>query len=76
MPKPNKEGWIRHRGGVPKCLDDINLIRTRHHGVHKIDSWFKPVMLNSRVFWKHFGIDCDLGDTDIMAYKLKEQLEP
>lgn len=73
MPKPNKDGWIRHRGGVPKCLADIILIKTRDAGVHKTDSWFRTTKLYSKLFWKHFGKGSELGPSDIMAYKLKEQ---
>lgn len=73
MPKPNKDGWIRHRGGVPKCLDDIGLIRTREGDVEPIEVWFKPAKLDSKVFWAHYGKYSGLSETDIMAYKLKEQ---
>lgn len=76
MSKPNKDGWIRHRGGVPKCLNDITFVRLRKGDVWPIERWFDLVKPDSKAFWTQYGLGSILGTTDIMAYKLKEQLEP
>jgi hypothetical protein len=74
MPKANEDGWIRHRGGVPKSVPVGVVVeaRTRADGVRTFTN-DKAYMHKQVVTWRHFGERDALGSSDIMAYRLKEQ---
>lgn len=69
MAKPNKDGWIRHRGGkCPLPLGVHVMIRWRHGGVFSItitDFDHDP----GNAIWQHMPNE---PQSDIMAYKLLE----
>lgn len=71
MAKANKDGWIRHRGGVPKCALQVSHVKLRDGRVRTGFDWLWHDVSDHTV-WKHYGVSHVLGNSDIMAYKIKQ----
>lgn len=76
MTKPDKNGWIRHRGGVPKDVPVGQWVEVRNRD-GSTDKFFQSIayIQSDSLTWKHFGKGHMMGDYDVMAYKLLEAPE-